>query len=109
MSQSDIIRQNIPHRVEVSEGGKDATQRQADPRGETVPPDVLTTGVLKPVIAHPNLNSPAAAQLQTADAESPNEWPDETQLAERLKQLRATNERLQMALVHLNHPGHRGP
>lgn len=109
MSQPEIIRQQGgPHRVELSEGGKDATQRQATPRGEyptPAPPAPIGTGAV-PSHSAADTRLSRSAQLRALDAESPDEWPDESQLAERLNQLRATNQRLQVALMQMNRPGH---
>jgi hypothetical protein len=108
VSQPEIIRQQGPHQVELSEGGKDATHRHAMPRGEypAPTPQAPIGRAAAPSTSAADTPLSRSAQLRAADAESPDEWPDEFQLAERLNQLRATNQRLQAALMQMNRPGH---
>lgn len=97
MTQPPVLRQKSPHKVEVSEGSKDAHRRQASDRlGAPAPPPI--THAEQWTLAHPPQPAVHKTQIFQTSADTTEAWYGDDAMAERLAQLRINNRRLALRL-----------
>jgi hypothetical protein len=97
MNQPSVLRQKSPHKVEVSEGSKDAHRRLASERSATPPPTPITLAEPWTSAPSPHTHAPSA-QISQAPADTSEAWHGDDAMAERLAQLRKNNQRLAQRL-----------
>ena len=97
MNQPEVLRQSGPHRVEVSEGSKNAQRRQAQDRNALPEAQPLHQGEeWSPKPTEHEYKS--MTQIPDAAVDTSEVWHGEDVLSERLAQLQRFNQKLQSRL-----------
>ena len=97
MNQPEVLRQSGPHRVEVSEGSKNAQRRQAQERNALPPTQHLYQG--DEWVPEPSAHEyKSMTQIPAAVVDTSEVWHGEDVLSERLVQLQRFNQKLQSRL-----------
>ena len=97
MNQPEVLRQSGPHRVEVSEGSKNAQRRQAQERNALPPTQHLYQG--DEWVPEPSAHEyKSMTQIPAAVVDTSEVWHGEDVLSERLAQLQRFNQKLKSRL-----------
>jgi hypothetical protein len=97
---SPILRHNGPHKVEVAEGSKDASRRQALDKNALNTPQ--TAGSLSHLSLKQIDDFGQPSQLVASAADTSDVWTDDETFSARLDQLRASNQQMTQRLKQIS-------